>query len=171
MFTDGSRLDDGATGARLWKNGQTWKGIKTHMDYNQEAYDAECTALARALESASRRNMTPERITIFTDAQAAIDGWRRTNLAWDSSTLSRRKGTSLHCTGPGRASSSKSSSAQLTRGSLAMRRPTSELRLRRRSQTPTGWNGRTTSIGQKCGRCPPPRSLANLKREISRRSG
>ena len=47
-------------------------GIKTHMGYNQEAYDAECAALAVALESASRRQMTPERVTIFTDAQAAI---------------------------------------------------------------------------------------------------
>ena len=42
------------------------------MGYNQEAYEAECAALARALESASRRPTTPERITIFTDAQAAI---------------------------------------------------------------------------------------------------
>jgi len=42
------------------------------MGYNQEAYDAECAALARALESAARRNTTPERVTIFTDAQAAI---------------------------------------------------------------------------------------------------
>jgi len=42
------------------------------MGYSQEPYDAECTALARALESASRRYMTPERVTIFTDAQAAI---------------------------------------------------------------------------------------------------
>jgi len=44
------------------------------MGYNQEAYDAECAALARALESASRRQffITPERVTIFTDAQAAI---------------------------------------------------------------------------------------------------
>ena len=73
MFTDGSRLEDGAAGyAVAWKNGQTWKGIKTHMGYNQEAFDAECAALARALESASRRNMVPNRVTIFTDAQAAI---------------------------------------------------------------------------------------------------
>jgi len=72
MFTDGSRLDSGAAGyAVVWKNGQTWKGIKTHMGYNQEAYDAECAALVHALESASR-NTTPERVTIFTDAQAAI---------------------------------------------------------------------------------------------------
>ena len=47
-------------------------GIKTKMGYNQEAYDAECAALARVLESASRRQTTPERITIFTEAQAAI---------------------------------------------------------------------------------------------------
>ena len=70
---DGSRLDDGAAGYVVaLKNGQTWKGIKTHMGYNQEAFDAECAALARALESASRRNTIPERVTIFTDAQAAI---------------------------------------------------------------------------------------------------
>jgi len=73
MFTDGSRLEDGAAGyAVSWKNGQTWKGIKTHMGYNQEAFDAECAALARALESASRRNTIPDQITIFTDARAEI---------------------------------------------------------------------------------------------------
>ena len=73
VFTDRSRLDDGAAGyAVTWKRGESWVGIKTHMGYNQEAYAAECAALARALESASRRNTTPERVTIFTDAQAAI---------------------------------------------------------------------------------------------------
>jgi len=54
-----------------WKRGQTWVGIETHTGHNQEAYGAECAALARALEPASRRQTTPERITIFTDAQAA----------------------------------------------------------------------------------------------------
>jgi len=73
MFTDGSRLDDGAAGcAVVWKRGLTWAGIKMHLGYNQEAYDAECAALARALESASRRQTGPERVTIFTDAQATI---------------------------------------------------------------------------------------------------
>jgi len=72
MFTDGSRLGDGAAGyAAVWKNGQSWVGIKTHMGYNQ-AYDAECAALARALESDLRRQATLERVTSFTDAQAAI---------------------------------------------------------------------------------------------------
>jgi len=73
MFTDGSWLDDGAAGyAVVWKNGQSWKGIKTHMGYNQEAYNSEFADLARALEAAWRRPITPERVTIFTDAQAAI---------------------------------------------------------------------------------------------------
>jgi len=68
MFTDGSRLDDGAAGyAVVWKHSQSWKGIKTHMGYNQEAYDAECTTLARALQVVWRRPTTPERVTIFTD--------------------------------------------------------------------------------------------------------
>jgi ribonuclease HI len=35
-------------------------------------YDAESAALARALETAARRRTTPEKVTIFTDAQAAI---------------------------------------------------------------------------------------------------
>jgi ribonuclease HI len=73
MFTDGSRFDSGASGySVVWQNGQRWVGIKTHMDYNQEAYGAECASLARALEIAARRQTTPERVTIFTDVQAAI---------------------------------------------------------------------------------------------------
>jgi len=73
MFTDGSRLDDGATGySVVWKRGLTWTGAKVHMGNNQEAYDAECAALAQALELAVQRSTTPERVTIFSDAQAAI---------------------------------------------------------------------------------------------------
>jgi len=47
-------------------------GHQNHMGYNQEPYDPECAAFARALECAARRQMTPERVSIFTDAQAAI---------------------------------------------------------------------------------------------------
>jgi ribonuclease HI len=47
-------------------------GIKNHMGCNQEAYDAECAARARALEEATKRQTVPSRVTIFTDAQAAI---------------------------------------------------------------------------------------------------
>jgi ribonuclease HI len=75
MFTDGSQLENGAAGyAVAWRNGQTWEGIKTHMGFNHEAYDAECAALACALETAVRSDPAPTHVTIFTDAQAAI--WR-----------------------------------------------------------------------------------------------
>ena len=73
MFTDGSRPDDGATGySVVWKRGLSWVGAKVHMGNNQEAYVAECAALAHALELAAQRISTPERVTIFSDAQAAI---------------------------------------------------------------------------------------------------
>jgi len=73
MFTDGSQLENRATGwAAVWRRGQTWAGAKVHMGSNQEAYDAECSALAQALEEASKWNTIPEWVTIFTDAQAAI---------------------------------------------------------------------------------------------------
>ena len=72
MYTDGSRLKSLAAGYTVaWENGHIWEGIKTHLGYNQEAFDAECAALARALESASR----PDTISTnhhFTDAQVAI---------------------------------------------------------------------------------------------------
>jgi hypothetical protein len=68
MFTDGSRLDDGATGyAVAWQEGQSWVGVRNHMGYNQEAYEAECAALASALEEVAKRRMVPERVTIFSD--------------------------------------------------------------------------------------------------------
>jgi len=38
----------------------------------QEAYDAECAALARALQVAAARNHTLGLVTILTDCQAAI---------------------------------------------------------------------------------------------------
>jgi len=44
------------------------------MGCSQEAYVTECAVLARALESASRGQTTPERVTIFTDALAAFGG-------------------------------------------------------------------------------------------------
>jgi len=34
----------------MWKTRQTWEGIVCHMSHTQEAYDMECTALARVLE-------------------------------------------------------------------------------------------------------------------------
>jgi len=69
------------------------------------------------------------------------DGWRRRSLALVSSTHSRRGSTSPRCARPGQVSSSEFVGAQLTRESLATKKPTSGAKLRRRSQTPAGWNG------------------------------
>jgi len=63
IFTVGSRLDSGATGyAVAWQKGQSWVGSETNMGYNQEAYDVECAALARALEMAARRQTVSEKL-------------------------------------------------------------------------------------------------------------
>jgi len=140
--TDGSRLDGGATGYAVgWKRGLTWKDIKTHLGDNQEAYDAECGAMARALEKAASRNLTPERVTIFSDAQAAI---RRMASAepgpGQQYALQARKHIAVWRR-QGQVSPLRSSGVLPTKESRATRRPTSGRRSRRNSLTPAGWNG------------------------------
>jgi ribonuclease HI len=76
LWTDGSRTEDGACGyGVVWMTGGgVWKGQKVHLGYNQEAYDAECAAIVRALRIGRdrRKQHRVPKITIFTDAQAAI---------------------------------------------------------------------------------------------------
>jgi len=101
MFTGGSRLDDGATCySVVWRKGLSWVGAKVHMGNNQEAYDAECTALAHALQLGAQRNTTPELVTIFSDAQAAI---RRmtSDEPGPGQQYARQGSTSRHCDGLG----------------------------------------------------------------------
>jgi hypothetical protein len=47
-------------------------GYKVHMGFQQEAYDAECAAIARTLVTTAFRPLAHKRVTIYTDAQAAI---------------------------------------------------------------------------------------------------
>jgi len=126
MLTDGSRLDDGAAGyAVVWRNGQSWVGIKTYMGYNQEVYDAECAALARALELAPRRQTTRRSGSRSSQTpNPPSDGWLRRSLAQARSTRSRQGSTSPRCGGPGRALSSRSGGARPTRELPATKRPT-----------------------------------------------
>jgi hypothetical protein len=76
LWTDGSRTEDGACGyAVVWrKKGEVWKGHQVHLGYNQKVYDAECAAIVRALQVGrdSRNQLQMTKITIFTDAQAAM---------------------------------------------------------------------------------------------------
>jgi len=63
------------------------------MGNNQEAYNAECAALARALESASRRNWVLERVTILLTHRRLSDEWYQMTPAQGSNMLSRRGST------------------------------------------------------------------------------
>jgi len=122
------------------------------MGYNQEAYDAKCAALAHALESTSRRNTTPERVTIFSDAQAAT---RR--MALDE---------------PGPR---QQYAIQARKHIVALRRPRPGITIEIRwclahkgivcNEKADEWA--KTAAGQPDTYRPLPRSLANLKRKIS----
>jgi len=67
VWMDGSRLDSGTYGYLVvWGIGQRWAGVET--------FDAECAAVAQALEIASgwaKRHRVGQ-LTIFSDTQAAI---------------------------------------------------------------------------------------------------
>ena len=125
-FTDGSRLDDGATGySVVWKRGLTWAGAKVHMGNNQEANDAECAVLPMhwswQRKGAGPRNESPS----FRMHRQPSGGWHRMSLAPGNSTPSRHGNTSPRCGSPGPGSSSKCIGDQRTRESLATRRPMS----------------------------------------------
>jgi len=73
MFTYGSRTEQGAVGySVVRKDGLECDGVKSHMGYNQEAFDAGCAAIVRALKLAVMRLGSPGRVLIISDAQAAI---------------------------------------------------------------------------------------------------
>jgi len=141
MFTDGSRLDSSAAGCSVvWKKGQAWVGIKTHMGCNQEAYGAEKTDNAGAghdfygCPSSHKTN--------------GFGGARPSQQY-----ALRQDNTSPHCGGRGQASSSRFGGAQPTRELPAMKRPTNGPSLRQRSQTPVGQNGCAFWIGARRAQC------------------
>lgn len=73
IFADRSRFETGAAGyGVVCSCGDRWVRVKAQMDYNQEAFDAECVALARALEVTARRQTPPQAVTIFANAQVVI---------------------------------------------------------------------------------------------------
>jgi len=55
IFTDGSRASSGAVGyAVTWKNRSKWVGVKTHLGYNQEAFDGDASSGAGKTKSSPR---------------------------------------------------------------------------------------------------------------------
>jgi hypothetical protein len=71
MFTDGSRLGDGTVGYAVAE----WTSLGGYQDpHGQQPRSIRrgVCRIARSLETAARRQPVPKRVTIFTDAQAAI---------------------------------------------------------------------------------------------------
>jgi len=171
IFVDGSRGGSEAVEyAVVWKKkGEGWASIKAHMGFNQEAFNAECAALERALEVAARRRHPPERVTIFSDAQAAL-----ARIASDEP-------------GPGQQYALK---ARKWVAQLRKTRPGSRIELRwcpahegvegdgkagkeakLAAEEPEGrgveWLGHTDRYGRRG--MPPPRSIANIRRGVAER--
>jgi len=71
LWADGSRDENGGVGyAVVWRKGKRWAGRNFYMGYYQEAYDAECAAIARAVAAGQAKRHKLGRVRIFTDAQA-----------------------------------------------------------------------------------------------------
>jgi len=74
-FMGGSRTDSGAVGyAVSWKRGLQWKGHRVDTGFQQEAYDAKCAIISRALEAAALRPLAHEHTTIYTEEAVAGEG-------------------------------------------------------------------------------------------------
>jgi len=166
VFTDGLRLDSG----RHWISGrveerQRWIGLKTHMEYNQEAYGVECAALARALETAAGR----ERVTIFTDAQAATKRMASEDPGPGQmhAIQARKHIATLQKARPDIAFEIRWCSAYK---GVSTRKPTNGPSSRWRSLALVGWNGCGSQIGTAHDRCPYTGSLRTSNVRFRKRS-
>ena len=73
IWTDGSRLENGAVGAALaFKEEDRWVRRGTYLGKNKEVFDAEVFAILQALNLLSGRDEQGQRYTVFSDSQAAI---------------------------------------------------------------------------------------------------
>jgi len=171
IFVGGSRVESGAVGyAVVWKKkGEGQASIKAHMGFNQEAFDAECTALERALEVAARRRQPPERVTVFSDAQVAL-----ARIASDEPgpgqqyTLEAREWVAqFRKTRPGGSIELRWCPAH--EGVEGNERADKEANLS--AEEPEGrrveWLGHTDRYGRRG--MPLPRSIANIRRQVAER--
>jgi len=117
MFTEGPRLDDGATGyAVVWKNGQSSVGIKTHMGYTRRP-----TARSVPPSPGPRRQLREDKRCRNKSRSSPThrrpsDEWPRRSLAPAKNTRSGQGSTSQCYGEPGQISASRSGGARRTRG-------------------------------------------------------
>jgi len=143
--------------------------VKAHMSYNQEAFDAECAALATALEVAAKRRTGPKAVTIFTDAQAAMariaseepgpaQQYARQARKWIAKLRKRDRNLRIEFRWyPAHSGVAGNEEADKWAKQAAEEPDTRGVE----------WMGNKDRYGRRL--MPPPRSLANLKREILER--
>ena len=149
LWTDGSRDENGAVGgnkklwlpgyAVVWRKGRTrWAGRKVHTGYYQEAYDAECAAIARALAVAMGRakragfvSLRMRRPQLYTRMTHDEPGPGQTYAIQARQAIADRNPLSRL----------KYAGVRPTRGSQETRSRTSGLSWPRVNRMTTGWNG------------------------------
>jgi len=166
--TEGSRLDGGAAGCLVCKNGQPWVGIKAHVCYNQEATTLSAPPSPgrwRPLrEDRRHRNKSRSSPT----HRPPSDGWPRRSRALARCTRFGQGSASQCYRGPGRTSPSRSGGAQHTRGSQETSK-WAKLATEEPDARGVEWLG--YSDWAEARAMPLPRSFAHLKRRFRRRSG
>jgi hypothetical protein len=115
------------------------------MGYNQETYDAECAALARALEMVTQRRSLPERVTVFIDAQSTIRCMASDEPS-PGQVYARPDDISQRLGRPARSSPLRCGGAPLTRDS-GEEKADEWASSQRRSRTPGEWSGYDTRAG------------------------
>ena len=95
MFTDGSRFECGAAGYTvMWR---ILGGYYNSNGVNQEAYDPECAAIARGLESMREETRPRNASGSSRMRRRPLDGWHRTiGRTWPWATI-RPAGVEAHC--------------------------------------------------------------------------
>ena len=75
LWTDGSRIDSGATGIGItWESSQKWQKKSLALGHSKEIFDAELLAISEALKIAvkEKRKNRFQVLTIFSDSKTAI---------------------------------------------------------------------------------------------------
>ena len=170
IFYESKSLASNIEAWMAWKAANRLVGVKAHMGYNQEAFDAECAALARALEVTAKRRTGPKAVTIFTDAQAAMAriaseepgtaqqyAWQARK--WIAKLRERDRNVRIEfhwCPAHSEVAGNEEADKWAKQ---AAEEP---------GARGVEWMGYKNRYGRRP--MPPPRSLANLKREISERN-
>jgi len=152
-------------GTRTGQWGRSWAGRKAHMGYSQEAYDAECAAIARPSGGSGEGQATKAQQSPYlhrcTSRDHGVGAWRA--RPGPDLRPSGEEGDSRPCASGSLLSRLRSAGAPRTKGSTGTRSWTDRPSGPPANQVTTGSSGwRMYSNGVR--RPLPPTFLAHLKR-------